>query len=451
MLSGTASELERELPFWVFVDAIDDYLRSLEPRRFEALGDEARRSLAIVFPSLARFEVSGEALRHERYRSHHAARELLERLTATAPLVLALDDVHWADPASVELIGTLLRSPPDASVLIAVALRPRQAPGRLSAALEQAWRANTLTRLDLGALTPAEATQLLDPTIDEAVAEALYEDSGGNPFYLEQLARSLDRPATPETAAENGALAELGVPPLVAAALAQEILLLPDAARVVLQGAAVAGDPFDPELATIGALAPPAAALDTIDELLRLDLIRETDVPRRFRFRHPLVRRAVYDSASAGWRLGAHERCAYALASRGASAAERAHHVERAGRKGDAASVAVLRQAGEAAAPSARRRAPPTGSRKHSDSSPTMPPRRSASNSCSRAPARSRQPGTSRKGTRQSSRASSSSPKMRSSLRSPTHHCLRRHRTLARPPQRRTRPACPRAGEPRRP
>ena len=154
VLSGTASELERELPFWVFVDAIDDYLRSLEPRRFDALGDETRRSLAVVFPSLAQFAVPGAgAHHHERYRSHRAIRELLERLTATAPLVIALDDVHWADPASVELIGALLRSPPDAAVLIAVALRPLQAPGRLSAALERAWRAGTLTRLDLGALT----------------------------------------------------------------------------------------------------------------------------------------------------------------------------------------------------------------------------------------------------------------------------------------------------------
>ena len=54
-----------------------------------------------------------------------------------------------------------------------------------------------------------------------------------------------------------------------------------------------------------------------IDELLRLDLVRATDVPRRFRFRHPLVRRAVYEATSAGWRLGAHERCAEALAAAG--------------------------------------------------------------------------------------------------------------------------------------
>ena len=172
VLSGTASELERELPFWVFVDAIDDYLRGLEPAASTPSVTRPAAALAVVFPSFARFAVRGEgAVHYERYRSHRAVRELLERLTATEPLVLVLDDIHWADPASVELIRTLLRSPPDAAVLIAVALRPLQAPGRLSAALERAWRAGTLTRLDLGALTRVEAAELLDPTMDEQSQE----------------------------------------------------------------------------------------------------------------------------------------------------------------------------------------------------------------------------------------------------------------------------------------
>ncbi len=72
-------------------------------------------------------------------------------------------------------------------------------------------------------------------------------------------------------------------------------------------------------------------------------------MPRRFRFRHPLVRRAVYESAPGGWLLGAHERCADALAERGASAAARAHHVELAARHGDEAARALLREAGQSA------------------------------------------------------------------------------------------------------
>ena len=75
----------------------------------------------------------------------------------------------------------------------------------------------------------------------------------------------------------------------------------------------MAGDPFRPELAAAAANTPEPLALDALDTLLGLDLIRQTDVPRRFRFRHPLVRRAVEQSSSAGWRLGAHERCAAAL------------------------------------------------------------------------------------------------------------------------------------------
>jgi len=88
----------------------------------------------------------------------------------------------------------------------------------------------------------------------------------------------------------------------------------------------------------------------TLDELLRLDLVRHTDVPRRFRFRHPLVRRAVYELTPGGRRLGAHERCARALRERGAPASARAHHAEYAAREGDLSAVALLREAGEAAA-----------------------------------------------------------------------------------------------------
>src|SRR6185312_14103353 len=145
----------------------------------------------------------------------------------------------------------------------------------------------------------------------------------------------------------------IDVPPSVAAALAEEFDLLSSGARVVLEGPAVAGDPFEPELAAAAGSRPEAVAIEELDELLRLDLVRQTDVPRRFRFRHPLVRRAVYEAMPGGWRLGAHERCADALALRGSMVAAIAHHVERSARQGDEAAIALLREAGEAAAPRA--------------------------------------------------------------------------------------------------
>jgi len=346
VLSGSASELERELPFSVFVDALDEYVESLDGALVSDFDGDVQAELAQVFPSLAA-HADGRMLapQHERYRSHRAVRALLEQLAETRPLLLLLDDVQWADPASVELLGALLRRPPTAAVLIALARRPRT-PERLAAALARAERAAALTRLELRVLTLAQTRALLGERVDAAI---LFQESGGNPFYLEQLARSPER-AGGAVSAPAISLDGLGVPAVVAASLSEELALLSAPGRLLLEGAAVAGDPFEPELAAAAAATSEWTAVGALDELLELDLIRSTDVPRRFRFRHPLVRRAVYEATAGGWRLDAHERCAQALASQGVTAAGRAHHVERSARQGDVAAVAVLREAGEAAA-----------------------------------------------------------------------------------------------------
>src|SRR3954463_16010371 len=104
VLSGAGADLERDLPFWVFVDALDEYLAGVEPRRLANLEEDVRVELAQVFPSLSELRRGGSpGAVHERYRTNRAVRELLERLAATKPLVLILDDFHWADPASVDL------------------------------------------------------------------------------------------------------------------------------------------------------------------------------------------------------------------------------------------------------------------------------------------------------------------------------------------------------------
>ena len=351
VLAGSASELERDLPFWVFVDALDEYVRGLAPHRLDSLDGDTRTELTTVFPSLPGVAAGHEvASQHERYRSHRAVRELLELLATTQPLVVVLDDLHWADSASVELLGSLLHRPPSGPVLLALAMRPGQVREQLSTTLERARRADTLTLLELAPLTRVEADEFLGEAVKAAEAANLYEESGGNPFYLEQLARTLGRAGRAMPVQPQVALDGVEVPPTVAAALAEELALLSNGARGVLEGAAVAGDPFDPELARAAAGVTESEVLDALDELLRLDVIRHTDVPRRFRFRHPLVRRAVYESAPGGWRLGAHERTAEALVQRGAPASARAHHVERAARQGDVAAIATLREAGQAVA-----------------------------------------------------------------------------------------------------
>jgi len=350
VLGGSASELERDLPFWVFVDALDEYVAALDPRLAASLRDDVRSELAHVLPSLSESASGGGAVaQDERYRAHRAVRELLERLAASKPLVLALDDVHWADAASVELLTALLRSPPDAAVLVVMAARPRQTPDRLTAALARADRHGDVTRLELSGLPREAAGDLLGEGVGRERADEIYEEAGGNPFYLQQLARSGGARVTGRRPLAGAALEAVGVPAAVIASLAEELGLLSDDTRRVLRGAAVSGDPFEPDLAAAAAGASDATAREAFDELLDVGLVRPTAVPRRFRFRHPLVRRAVYESAPGGWLLGAHERCAQVLAERGAPAAARAHHVEFAARHGDLAAVAVLTQAGTAA------------------------------------------------------------------------------------------------------
>ena len=92
-LSGAASELDRDVPFWVFADALDEYVRGLPPRVLAGLDGAVLAQLAYVLPAFADMATDAHPpMAHERYRSHRAVRMLLERLTANTPLVLVLDD-----------------------------------------------------------------------------------------------------------------------------------------------------------------------------------------------------------------------------------------------------------------------------------------------------------------------------------------------------------------------
>ena len=305
VLEARASEYEADLPLALFTEALDRHLAEI---RLDRLGLADPEALAAALPALGVPPVPAD-----RHRLHRALRDLLERLAATRPLVLCLDDLHWADPASVDALAALVRRPPSAPVLLALAARENRVPAPLAA----------VPALKLAPLTQAEAAEL--------VGADLYAQAGGNPFYLEQLAR----------------LRDAAVPRTVAAAVAAELAGLPPEARTLLDAAAVAGDPFELGLAAAVAEQAEPDALHALDELLLGALVRPTEAPRRFAFRHPVVRHAVYDAIPGGRRLGAHARAAAELERRGAGPVERAHHVEHAATPGDAAAIAVLETAAE--------------------------------------------------------------------------------------------------------
>ena len=415
--AGSAAEFERELPFGLVVDALDEYLESLDPRDFDRLAAEDLRELAGVFPALSSLDprIRGAHTAAERFRAHRAVRDLIERLAATQPVVLALDDLHWADGASLELdsrtcSGTL-PGPGDGRGDVP----HRTGRSRAVAAIERARAEVASRRIALGPLTPADARRLIDGS-GPPTRERLYEASGGNPFYLLQLAR---RPTATTAPAPPGD----GVPGAIAAAIVGELDALSAPPRRLAEAAAVAGDPFELDLACRSRGMGEADALAALDELIGHDLVRPEEVPRRFHFRHPLVRRAVYESCPPGARLAAHERSADALAARGAPAAARAHHVEHAARHGDLAAVAVLREAGEATAS----RAPASAARWFADRArPAARERagRGARGAADGARARRRpRRGGSRTAARRCSRASRYARRRRAGAREPVGAC----------------------------
>ena len=332
VLGAAASEFEDDLPYGVWTEALDAYLRELGDRRLGLLGLPEPRALARALPALAGPDaVAGVADRHA---LHRALRDLLERLAGARPLVLWLDDVHWADPGSVDALAALVRRPPGGAVLIAVAAREGVQPPPLAAALAGAARDGRVAHLALAPLSEAEATELVGHDVG-----AIYAPSGGNPFYLEQLTRSGGLPGVrPPVGRPNGGLTPVAVGLAIAAELAQ---LSPET-RIVLDAAAVIGDPFEPGLAAEAAGVAEADALRALDDLLARTLVRPAGSARRFAFRHPVVRHAVYESAPGGWRLAAHARAAAALERRGAGVVARAHHVEHAAQLGDDDAVELL-------------------------------------------------------------------------------------------------------------
>jgi DNA-binding NarL/FixJ family response regulator len=337
-LEGRASEFDQELPFGLFTDALDAYLDSLDSQSLDRLAMDRLGALAAVFPSLRPLDeaVDYPASSTERFRVHRAARELFERLAARRPLVLLLDDLHWADGASLELIGYLLRHPPQAELMIAMALRPGHGDQAVIGMIGNILRSGAVHKVELGPL-PLESVKVLAGD----AAEELHHLSGGNPFYALQLARA-DRRDT-----ESSSLNALGVPPEVARAIAAELAELSPSARALAEASAVVGDPFEIDVAAAALDRPEEEMLEALDELVAKELLRVTDVPRRFQFRHPIVRSAVYASCPPSVLLSCHRRAGEALTKRGVTAAAVASHVEQSGQHGDTVAIDILRRAGE--------------------------------------------------------------------------------------------------------
>ncbi|MFQ6395602.1 AAA family ATPase [Nocardia sp. KC 131] len=350
VLHGRGSELEREIPYAAVVDALDRMLGSLRRSELRMLSDEGRSELGRLLPSLGDWAGPLAApLQVERHGCHRAVRLALDLLAVRRPLLLVLDDVHWADHASIEVIAYLLRNTVP-RMMVLLAHRPRRTPTIFATALARATSDGTLTTIGLGPLSHAQVAELLHDHVAGPELDELHRECGGNPFYLQELARVSYRGGQGLALMRTAASDRAGIPATVLAALEHEVRALSPAAQSLLRSAAVAGDPFDLDLAAEIAELEATEVHSAVDELIREDLVRDSDAPGRLVFRHPIVRYAIYDGAGYSWRRLAHGRAAAAQATRRAGLSVRAHHLEQCADVGDVEAATLLAEAGRAAA-----------------------------------------------------------------------------------------------------
>ncbi|MFF4321963.1 ATP-binding protein [Streptomyces sp. NPDC001568] len=324
VLRGRATEYERHIPFRVFTDAFAD----LDPQLLHGLAGEgpAAAILSATGVGSGPGTGGGEGAAADRFAAHRATSRLLTALgrRGGTGLLIALDDLHWADPASLELLDHLVRHPVPAPVIVVGARRDRQTSPSLDAALTRGIDTGAVLRLGLGPLPERDCVARLAPTLPPARAARLYAASGGNPLYfLALLQGQAAGPAVPTGGLSALLLDELT--PLTAAQrrTAEAVALLGDQATTAML--ALTGAAPEP-----GPPAAPAADLDAdLDVLTGRDLLRPGP-GGSWSLRHPVLRSVVYENTEHRRRTGMHRRAAAVLTGANASASVRAHHVERA-------------------------------------------------------------------------------------------------------------------------
>ncbi|WP_246079840.1 helix-turn-helix transcriptional regulator [Nonomuraea mesophila] len=318
VVEGACTELGSDsLPYAPFVTVLRRLIR------VEGVLPGPYRQLARWFPELGR-PGDEEGGKHQLYEE---VLILVERVAADQPLVIAIEDLHWADAATRELLGFLARNLTQAGVLLAITYRQQETgDGLLGPLLSELSRRPRTTTLRLDRLdrqgVGCQLAAILGAEPETATVRRVHERSDGNPLFVEALARTGER--TPDSL--------------------RNLLLhgprsLPGPARELLRIASVAGGRVGHRLLAEVAGQDEVALDALLRELVDRSLLRTAG--DGYDFRHALIRHVVYEDLLPGERARLHARYAEALRDSGAHA-ELAAHAYAAGNRGLALSAGYL-------------------------------------------------------------------------------------------------------------
>lgn len=343
VLSARGSQLEREFPFGVVRQLFEPLLVGARERK-RLLGGAASSAVA-VFETV---DAGDGAAADVSFAALHGLYWLTMNVADEQPLLLAIDDLHWADHSSLRFVAFLVRRLEGLPVSVATAARPNE-PGADATLLAEIAGDPLTTTIRPGALGLEGVRDLLarlvgqDP--EDEFVRACQAATGGNPLFLHELAKAIRVEGTDPVAANASVVAELG-PRAVSRAVLLRLSRVSETARAVVRAAAILDEGFDVgSLAAMAEVEEEAAARAT-GELVQAEILRPE---QPLGFVHPLVRAVIYQDMPPGERELDHARAARLLADAGAPRERVASHLLAVPPRGDPWAAETLRAAaGEA-------------------------------------------------------------------------------------------------------
>ncbi len=315
LLIGHGYESAAGLPYAPFVEALTHVLPSVDLDRL-SLAATWLAQVSRLVPDLAErvpgLPVPEEADGQSECLMYEAVARFLAALPS--PLLMVVEDVHWADEATLQLLAYLARHPALAGCGILATARAGSIPERVERLLHDLQRQGLLEWLEVGALTAAEIGQFVTAFTgrpDDALAERVCTETRGNPLFAIEVIRSLQEQAGQHHSLA-GALEALPIPPSVQEVIRGHLSRLPTPTTVFLAAAAIFPRPAPFQIIRQVSGLSEEEALMALEALLRSGILAEEAAGAGNRpciaFRHDLIRRTVANSTSFARREALHRR-----------------------------------------------------------------------------------------------------------------------------------------------